>query len=99
MLIPKSFDLGSRTYTVQVLPTMRRRGIMGATYFKEARIEIGKRSKITGVAYRQEDINDTFWHELTHAILDDMDSDLVRNEAFVTAFANRLNQAVSTAKL
>ena len=99
MLIPKSFKLGKRTYTVQVLPTMSRRGVMGSTYFESARILIGKRSKITGVAYKQEDINDTFWHELTHAILNDMGSTLERDEAFVTQFANRLNQAVSTAKL
>ena len=99
MLIPKSFKLGKRTYTVQVLPTMSRRGIMGSTYFESARILIGKRSKITGVAYKQEDINDTFWHELTHAILNDMGSPLERNEEFVTKFASRLNQVVSTAKL
>lgn len=99
MLIPKSFKLGQRTYNVRLLPTMRRRGIMGSTYFESARIEIGQRSKITGLAYKQEDINDTFWHELTHAILNDMGSNLQRDEAFVTAFANRLNQAVSTAKL
>ena len=99
MLIPKSFELGKRTYTVQVLPTMGRSGIMGSTYFESARIEIGKRSKITGVAYKQEDVSDTFWHELTHAILNDMGSKLQRDETFVTAFANRLNQAVSTAKL
>lgn len=99
MLIPKSFNLGKRTYTVKVLPTMGRRGIMGSTYFESARIEIGTRSKITGMAYKQEDMSDTFWHELTHAILNDMGSNLQLNETFVTAFANRLNQAVSTAKL
>lgn len=99
MMIPKSFELGQRTYTVQVLPTMSKRGVMGATYFESARILIGKRSKITGAAYKQEDVSDTFWHELTHAILNDMGSNLQRDEPFVTAFANRLNQAVSTAKL
>lgn len=99
MLIPKSFELGDRTYVVQVLPTMGKRGVMGATYFKSARIEIGKRSKITGVAYKQEDVDNTFWHELTHAILNDMGSSLDRDEVFVTQFADRLAQAVSTAKL
>lgn len=99
MLIPKSFELGGRTYTVTVLPTMGKRGVMGATYFKSARIEIGKRSKITGTAYKQEDVDNTFWHELTHAILNDMGSSLDRDEAFVTAFADRLAQSVSTAKL
>jgi len=99
MLIPKSFELGDRTYTVQILPTMGKRGVMGATYFKSARIEIGKKSKITGMACKQEDVDDTFWHELTHAILHDMGSSLDRDEEFVTAFSKRLAQAVSTAKL
>ena len=99
MLIPKSFRLGDRTYTVLILPTMGKRGVMGATYFKSARIEIGKKSKITGAAYRREELNETFWHELTHAILNDMGSNLERDEDFVTAFSSRLAQAVSTAKL
>jgi hypothetical protein len=99
MLIPKSFKLGKRVYTVQVLPTMDKRGVMGATYFQAARIEIGERSKRTGVAYKREDVSNTFWHELTHAILNDMGSNLQRNESFVTAFADRLNQVVNTAKL
>lgn len=99
MLIPKSFRLGDRTYVVQILPTMGKHGVMGATYFKSARIEIGKKSKITGVAYRKEDVDNTFWHELTHAILNDMGSSLDRDEVFVTQFADRLAQAVSTAKL
>jgi len=99
MLIPKTFDLGDRTYTVRMLPTMNKRGVMGATYFQAARIEIGKKSKTTGVAYRREEINETFWHELTHAILNDMGSGLDRDEDFVTAFSSRLAQAVSTAKL
>jgi predicted SprT family Zn-dependent metalloprotease len=78
---------------------MEKCGVMGATYFKSARIEIGKRSKTTGVAYRSEEINETFWHELTHAILNDMGSSLDRDEEFVIAFSKRLAQAVSTAKL
>ena len=99
MMIPKRFELGDRTYTVRMLPTMNKHGVMGATYFQAARIEIGKKSKRTGVAYRQEEVNETFWHELTHAILNDMGSSLDRDEEFVTQFASRLAQAVSTAKL
>jgi len=42
--------------------------------------------------------SDTFWHELTHAILHDMDSRLVNDESFVTRFAYRLNNAINSAK-
>ena len=41
----------------------------------------------------------TFWHELTHAILHDMDSELNYDEKFVSAFSDRLSQAVETAVL
>ena len=41
---------------------------------------------------------DTFWHEITHAILKDMNSKLHANESFVTKFANRLTTVISTAK-
>jgi predicted heme/steroid binding protein len=44
-------------------------------------------------------VDDTFWHELTHAILYDMGHDLSSNERFVSAFANRLCDAVNSAKL
>ena len=49
--------------------------------------------------YSASDKSNTFWHELTHAILHDMGKDkLNKDEAFVTAFANRLDQAIKTAK-
>jgi hypothetical protein len=52
-----------------------------------------------GNKFEQSELDDTFWHELTHIILQDMGSDLTDNENFVTAFANRLTQAVNSAKL
>jgi Zn-dependent peptidase ImmA (M78 family) len=41
----------------------------------------------------------TFWHELTHAILHDMgENKLNHNEQFVSDFADRLDQAIKTAR-
>jgi predicted SprT family Zn-dependent metalloprotease len=71
---------------------------MGRTYFDENRIEIAKFDN-QGNTFEQEEIDDTFWHELTHCILYDMGNSLCDNERFVTAFANRLSQAVNSAKL
>lgn len=49
--------------------------------------------------YSASDKANTFWHELTHAILHDMGRDkLNKDEAFVTAFADRLDQAIKTAR-
>ena len=45
------------------------------------------------------EISDTFWHELTHAILHDMEHPLCRNERFVSGFSERLNRAVNSARL
>jgi hypothetical protein len=48
--------------------------------------------------FTSNEINESFWHELVHAILYDMDEHkLNRNEAFVTAFAKRLSEAVDSA--
>jgi len=44
-------------------------------------------------------MQETFWHELTHAILYEMDHPLYRNEQFVTKFSTLLNRAINTAKL
>jgi hypothetical protein len=44
-------------------------------------------------------MTDTFWHELVHAILNDMGEDLLNNnEKFVTGFANRLTKAIQSAR-
>lgn len=49
--------------------------------------------------YSASEKSNTFWHELTHAILHDMgEDDLNLNEAFVSDFADRLDQAIKTAK-
>jgi hypothetical protein len=71
---------------------------MGRTYYRKKLVEIAKYDDF-GNRFEQVEIDDTFWHELTHIILQDMGNDLTDNENFVTAFANRLTQAVNTAKL
>ena len=51
-----------------------------------------------GQKYTASEKSNTFWHELTHAILYDMNSKLNYDEKFVSAFADRLDQAVATAR-
>ena len=48
--------------------------------------------------YDADEKANTFWHELTHAILHDMGDKLTHNEKFVTNFADRLDQAIKTAR-
>ena len=40
----------------------------------------------------------TFWHEMTHAILFEMEHPLARNEPFVTRFAKLLSAAIDSAE-
>jgi hypothetical protein len=44
-------------------------------------------------------VRDTFWHELTHAVLHDMGHPLRDDEKFVVKFANRLSCAIDSAQL
>ena len=64
---------------------------MGRVNFNLGRIQVSTK-------YPAAEIRNTFWHEMTHAILDDMGHDLTHNERFVTAFANRLSDAIDSAK-
>jgi len=98
MLIPRRISVGKKTYEITRPQTIQDPAAMGRTYFDENRIEIAKFDN-HGNTFEQEEIDDTFWHELTHAILYDMGHDLCANERFVTAFANRLCDAVNSAKL
>ena len=98
MKIPKEITVGKRTYKITRPHTIVNPISMGRTYFRECRIEIAQ-FDIKANKYEQGEIEDTFWHELTHTILYDMEHDLQFNERFVTAFANRLSDAVNSAKL
>lgn len=63
----------------------------GAYNYATNHISIAKQTKA-----RQ---HNTLWHEITHAILHDMgETKLNHNEKFVSGFADRLEQAIRTAK-
>ena len=61
-------------------------------------ISIAKENPLRGYKYDADERSNTFWHELTHAILYDMGCTLTHNEKFVTEFSNRLDQAIKTAR-
>ena len=98
MQIPKQISVGRKTYVITRPHTIQDPASYGRTYYDENRIEIARFDN-QGNTFEQEEIDDTFWHELTHTILYDMGHDLCANERFVTAFANRLSDAVNSAKL
>ena len=57
------------------------------------------RTNRTCRTFKPAKVSDTFWHELTHAILHDMDHPLRKSERFMSGFAERLNRAVNSARL
>ena len=99
MQIPKTFKLGGKKYTVHMVDKMPGRGHMGMVNHTIGEVTIAISSNLTDRSFKQEEISDTFWHEVTHAILKDMGHKLWNNERFVTLFANKLNEVVLTAKL
>lgn len=98
MKIPKRLKVGKRWYKVDVIDKMWVKGTMGNTDYDTGRIAVATRSTLTNQRYKEEDVYDTFWHELTHAILKDMGSKLEANEKFVCAFSSRLNNAILSAR-
>jgi hypothetical protein len=96
--IPTKIKVGKTWYQVNQFKHLHKKGAMGGTWYKDKVIEIATHSNTSGARFKQEDVYDTFWHELTHAILQDMGSKLEADEAFVTAFSERLTKAIISAR-
>lgn len=100
MRIPKQFTVGQTPHLVCTKSEV----VVGNTIchgsFDEETftITIAKGNPLRGYKYDADERANTFWHELTHAILYDMGDKLTHDEKFVTAFANRLDQAIKTAR-
>lgn len=90
MPIPDRFKVGRKSYYVQ----------HGAALPYKIRGRINPLARKIELAFlgEQEQIAATFWHEVTHAILHDMDAHVKwTNEPFVKEFSKRLAQVVRTA--
>ena len=98
MKIPTRMKIGKKNYTVYKVKHMDEKGIMGAVNYDAGAIFLATHSNVRGVRFKREEVADTFWHETTHAILKDMGSKLEADEKFVTAFSERLTQAIISAR-
>ena len=99
MQIPESFKVDRKPYAVSLVRHTRPKGTMGTVYYDLRRIEIATHSARSGRRFTRAEMADTFWHEVTHAILRDMGHGLWRSEGFVTGFSSRLTEVVMTARL
>lgn len=98
MKIPKSIRVGKKKYSVHQVKHMDKKGIMGAVNYNASCILLATHSNVRGVRFKKEEMADTFWHELTHAILKDMGSKLESDEKFVSGFSDRLTKAILSAR-
>lgn len=93
---PKALTIGDHKYDVKLVHQIP--GCCGSVNYTYKYINLGLTSSRTKTSYKREVMDDTFWHEVTHAILYEMGHKLYRNEAFVTKFANLLTKAIHSAK-
>ena len=98
--IPTTIRVGKHKYSVEVVEAMLRKRDRARVYYgDQRRIEIGRMSNVTGKKFSDTQVLDSFWHEVTHAILEEMGRHaLNRDEQFVTEFANRLTKVIQTAE-
>lgn len=97
-VIPKEITVGHRVYTVKKIRTFGQECVRGKVKYLKAEILIANYGYAVG-AYSPKEQFDTYWHELTHAILFEMGHELFNNEAFVSSFADTLAHSINTAKL
>lgn len=94
--IPKSFSVGGQDIEVTIVESIPS-DKMGECTSWNGNISIAKTYK--GYPQTQSSQNNTFYHELTHLILDTMgEYELSNNEKFVCAFSGFLTEAVRSFK-
>jgi hypothetical protein len=71
---------------------------MGLVNYEDRTIKLADASNTTGRPFKQREVEDTFWHEVVHAILHDMKHTLRDNERFVIEFTKRLTSAINSAR-
>lgn len=99
MKIPKTIRVGSRRYKVSLVDAIKPVGAMAEVSYADGTIKLCTHSSLNGRSFKTEELDDSFWHELTHAILHEMGRVRLRNdERFVTEFAHLLTKAINSAK-
>lgn len=88
---PSSFKVGASPYRVHYVDEDRGREY-GAIYYSLKSIVIYTKNR------PEASVSETFWHEMTHAVLREMGHKLYNDEKFVTQFAKLLNEAINSAK-
>ena len=98
LTLPKKIKVGDNWYSVDIAETMKERLFMGEVHYGKRTITLARKS-YHGIPLKLSALHETFWHELTHAILESMGrTDLDNDETFVEEFSNRLAKAIQSAR-
>jgi hypothetical protein len=98
-VFPRRMRVGKKMYSVEVVEALIEKNCVGRTHYAERNIKIATKHPHSGRYLAGAEVRDTFWHELTHAVLEDMGRHhLNRDEAFVTEFSHRLSRAIDSAR-
>lgn len=98
LTLPKKIKVGDNWYSVDIAETMKERLYMGEVHYAKRTITLARKS-YRGIPLKLSALHETFWHELTHAILESMGrTDLDNDESFVEEFSARLAKAIQSAR-
>ena len=99
MRIPKEVTIGKTKVKINqpVSLMVGDQPCRGCFCRKGNEIDVAKKD-VKGYTFSKAERSETFWHEITHAILHDMKNKLSYDEKFVVAFSQRLDQAIKTAR-
>ncbi len=95
--IPRKFELLGQTVYVRFDPELNaKRDLWGVSIYRLNEIRIQPSTE--GHRRAQDDVEQTFWHECMHFILNRLGEDeLARNEALVDRIAGAIHQVITTA--
>ena len=96
--IPKEFQIFGETITVESNDALTyKEGLKGMTLYRENRIVLQLNNE--GASIPQDSIEQTFFHEMLHFVLDKIKEDELReDEKLVDLISSALHQVFKTAK-
>jgi hypothetical protein len=98
MKIPKHIVVNRTPYAISRVRPANVKDALGHINYAKGQIYVATHDK-SGNKLATEEVDDAFWHEITHAVLDGMNHPLCEDERFVTRFASILSTAINSAKL
>ena len=98
MLIPKKITVGKTTYTVIKVRHARKKNTLGTVDYTNGIIWLATHDTYNN-EIGSDEMSDTFWHEITHAVLHNMKHPLRDDEKFVSMFGTLLADSIESAAL